>query len=497
MEEEHPWKGLMVDYRNNSSSNDYSNTPLTQDPYIYIGQDAEENNEMFVSLAVNTNQYARTFQDRSYKFAIKKRPSSPTAASDNTDRAQTPAISEDTVIYNVNVRGKRGNIVQTYPAVEYDFIPNSIAANEGDLIHFQWTGSDYNPRRGCNDAEGGPPDPNNFISSDNDNSRADRSNLIFMDNMASNVPMEYAGYTAYDDDADDDNPSGLSYAEKNVSMKAQLTNNVPCAVNDEGDNCYDLILRLAYLNQQNDNGALNLRRSADCLTQTELDAINNQQERENHPLNCAKLNAKPYPYFDGGVMTMSGPGEYAFFSSRNNNFSNRDQTGIICIKGTGSDGKTYTCDTDDTTGVLQDVNPATSNDAQRAKISTSQSDCIDEASESSGTANDQGATSCITSDTGTDSNTLSGDSFTTEQAANDAMGDGDLKSCEEIVWFFKSGSTTSYLVLAIILAFVGAAAAWIAIYCYNRIKRVREAKKETEFTGKTSWKKDTADPNMI
>ncbi len=101
-----------------------------------------------MSLAINTNQYARTFQDRSYKFAIKKRPSTFSAPDDGTDTPTIPVIGLTERIFNVNVRGKRGNIVQTYPSVEYDFVPNTLSLFPGDLIHFQWTGSDYNPRRG-------------------------------------------------------------------------------------------------------------------------------------------------------------------------------------------------------------------------------------------------------------------------------------------------------------------------------------------------------------
>ena len=103
----------------------YSREPLIEnDPRVDIGADGSG-----LQLAINTAQFGRTFQDRSHVFEIKARDSD---------------IGDVDTIYNLNVRGKRGNIVQTYPAVEYDFVPRVLTITEDDIVDIQWTGKTYN-----------------------------------------------------------------------------------------------------------------------------------------------------------------------------------------------------------------------------------------------------------------------------------------------------------------------------------------------------------------
>jgi len=277
---------------------------LPQDPYVDVG----EKNEI-LSLAVNTNQFARTFQDRSYVFEIRQ-------------RDDPSMINPYKRIISIGVRGKRGNIVQTYPAVEYDFAPDNLILMDQDMVHPQWVGSDYNPRRGCNNGEGGPPDclgcdpfSQQAINAGNKNSRADRSNLVFTDAV---------GFSA---------PAGLSPTNTQRLLEAKVTSAESVA---KTPFTAAEVWKLAYIDQTIDGSPLN-EKGLQCLTQAQLNAIKNNNRRENHPQNCAKLNAAITPYFDGKVMTVKLPAgstsgkKYSAMSTRNNNFSNRGQQLNMCV----------------------------------------------------------------------------------------------------------------------------------------------------------------------
>lgn len=368
--------------------------------------------------------------------------------------------------------------------MEYDFVPNALALDTNDMVHFQWTGSDYNPRRGCNDATGGPPDANTFFTdaNANQNPRADRSNVVFMYHMGDNVPKDYLGYSQ---------AANMTYAGKVTTASATVLADAPCydsATDTQATaaTCYDTMMRLAYLNQQSDRGSLVLRQGRNCLTTSELDQIRNQDVADFHPLNCAKINAKPYSYFDAGVMIMKKKGWYPYFSSRNNNFSNRQQIGVICV---GDDCKV------NGDMVLQDTNPMTNGVGMRAvtEATFAVSKCYDTAAGENG-ANSNGVTSCLPEvEMATNESfkaVITAETFALQEGDNDNKGDGNKQGCTKLT-FTNGGSTVEDNVsLAIGLLFVGLFCSWVAYYLYNRYQARLDG--QSKFRYETAWQKAAA-----
>merc|ERR1711981_749176 len=255
-----PTTAAVLRVRYNISSGDYDpwttfsdkNGPefFKNDPYVDVAPD-ESYGVVNMSLAVDTTQFARTFQDRSFTFEIRQRDSAILGR-----------------IHNLNVRGKRGNIVETYPATEYDFVPTNLEVFVNDYIHFQWTGCDTNPAG--NAGEGTPG--------------TDRSNIVVLGDQSGNMPGD------------------------------QTTNRKQLFTDPEVRN------RFAFLDQTG------------CLTYEELLNIHGDVNAafEEDPQNCMKLNAAE-PYFDGGLVKMTNSGKYNYTSTRNNNFTNRSQKASITV----------------------------------------------------------------------------------------------------------------------------------------------------------------------
>ena len=110
-----------------------------------------------VRMAINTAQYGRIFEDRTYTFDIIERPQE----------------LKEVTIHNVNVQGKRGNIAQVRNCIEYDFVPKEFTMSDNEFVHFQFIGSDYNPAG--NDGEG--------------RTGTDRSNVVMIELHKANIPL--------------------------------------------------------------------------------------------------------------------------------------------------------------------------------------------------------------------------------------------------------------------------------------------------------------------
>jgi len=223
-------------------------------------------NSVPVRMAINTAQYGRVFQDRTYVFQIKQRSALPT---------QVPTSA---TIWNINVRGKRGNIAQVRNCVEYDYVPNVLSATVGDWVLFQWCGSDYN-------------DPNN---SGEGRDGTDRNNVVAV------ISGDYG---------------------RNLPLNATNTNNTLLFSTTD-------LLALAWIGQ-NPNQCYNTQQSLTTYK------ASNEDPMSCHFLNGPRIPGVPYmptAYFYYFAQIING-GTINFMNSRNNNFSNRSQKATISASG--------------------------------------------------------------------------------------------------------------------------------------------------------------------
>jgi len=272
-------------YNTNSSwNNDPANgviSPITQNPTVDIGTYMQG-----FRLAINTAQTGRTFEDRSHVFNIMKKPSVPTGNNVAT-AAMTAQIAAQNLL-NVNVRGKRGNIVQTFPAVEYDFEPNDFNMEQGQCVHFQWGGSNtHNNGNPAGDGQAGDAGEGRGGS--------DRSNIMEMSALRNSYPMPYDQYTSFFDAVTCKRPMEdevLSAADVKIVLATQgYFSSEEDAQNNGGDNVDPLL--------NNVSGAF--KQGVVCCTDT------------NTPV-----------------------GDYYLVSTRNNNFSNRSQKMKIKVVAAGA-----------------------------------------------------------------------------------------------------------------------------------------------------------------
>merc|ERR1719491_990113 len=252
-------------------------SPVTQNPTVDIGLNSLQG----LRLAINTNQFGRTFQDRSHTWYLMSR--------GNAD-------FENAEIQSAIVQGKRGNIVQTFPSVEYDFVPNADTFPVGQLIHMQWTGSNtHNNGNPAGDGQAGDAGEGRGGS--------DRSNLIQLMDKNSTFPAPYDKAVVTDFFAASDvyqTYTGAAVASGTALDSADLPN----AQTLSGRDAQLYMVSGGFWNNE-----------------AEVNQNNNAEYQLNVLLNNAPASMRGMT-----VCPKTGSqGTYEFTCTRNNNFSNRDQ----------------------------------------------------------------------------------------------------------------------------------------------------------------------------
>jgi len=263
-----------TDARCNQNNKLRRQSPIQQNPTVDVGVEMQG-----LRLAINTAQTGRTFQDRSHVMRITEK-----------NNKQTAAISNKKV-YNLLVQGKRGNIVQTFPSVEYDFWPKTVEVGRGECIAFQWTGSNtHNNGNPAGDGQAGDAGEGRGGS--------DRSNLMQM-----RMGKKYDSFPQ---------PMDTMNSADDFFANSQCYNTVTGESVESGN--------------ANDGSLTNKDAQIFLMTAGFYTGYDDMVQQVNDEDNVVDELLNNVPATMRSITCCPDKaGEWNFMSTRNNNFSNRDQ----------------------------------------------------------------------------------------------------------------------------------------------------------------------------
>lgn len=192
--------------------------------------------------------------------------------------------------------------MQTYPGVEYDFVPNEMSLSTTDYLHLQWTGS--------NTHNNGQPEGDGQAGNDGQGQEGtDRNNFVQLNNLNENFPLPFEMTSIWKE------IDLLGYLNEG-NFTSDKTNYI---IDKNSLKSSDLAKDIALYFSS--SGYYKCVKTATCTQSYE-----GVKEALNEDLNNAPAS------FPGALWRFTKSNKiYYYMSSRNNNFSNRSQKGSIRI----------------------------------------------------------------------------------------------------------------------------------------------------------------------
>ena len=243
---------------------------------------------IFLALPETPQSSTQVYQDRSHLITIQPRHGS-------------HKIPNDLTINTIDVRGKRGNIVQTFPSTEYDFVPTITKIPNNQAIQFQWTGS--------NDHRNGNSPNNDGQSGDAGNGRSgtDRNNVLQISDHKHNYPVPFEVGTLF-------RGAKFIWAPREANFSSTFLTKQKTQSQKE----YSAFISHA------SSGYYFCQNLGEC--QTGFETRGNRAKGRS----LKNLDNVP-PSFRGMVFIPKNNKVFHFASTRNNDFSNRSQKGSIVV----------------------------------------------------------------------------------------------------------------------------------------------------------------------